>query len=118
MRAAPSCRAVRWGPVCHRPDCHRSDCAPFLWAPTTRRFIQPKGSEECRVYYSCVTKLRTWVPAPVYALLTKQALKQATAWVDAESVKEWTKRKDRQKGSINEWGAPSASMHTCTSLRI
>jgi hypothetical protein len=51
-------------------------------------FIQPKGREECRVYYSCVTKLRTWVPSPVYAIMTKLALKQATVWVDHESVKE------------------------------
>ena len=24
-------------------------------------FVQPKGAEKCRVYYSCDTKLRGWV---------------------------------------------------------
>ena len=45
-------------------------------------FLEPTGQEECRAYYSCVTRLRTWVPGPVYALLTKVALKQATIWLD------------------------------------
>ena len=64
-------------------------------------FVQPTSEDECRVFYSCVTKLRGWVPGPVYALMTKQALKQATAWVDVESMKEWQvekKRRDAQGG--------------------
>ena len=36
-------------------------------------YVQQRGPEDCRVYYSCVTKLRTWVPGPVYSLLTKVA---------------------------------------------
>ena len=63
-------------------------------------FIQPRGPEECRVYYSCVTKLRSWVPGPVYALLTKQALKQATSWVDFEAVKEWGVQKSSRQGGM------------------
>ena len=59
-------------------------------------YLQPKGAEECRVYYSCVTRLRTWVPGPVYALLTKAALKQATVWLDYESLKEWEEEKLRR----------------------
>ena len=58
--------------------------------------MQPKGAEECRVYYSCVTRLRTWVPGPVYALLTKAAIKQATVWLDHESLKEWEEEKIRR----------------------
>ena len=38
-------------------------------------FVQPTGQEKCRVYYSCDTKLRGWVPGPVYNLLGKTALK-------------------------------------------
>ena len=53
--------------------------------------------QECRVYYSCVTKLRTWVPGPVYKLLTSAALRQATTWVDTESVKEWSAVKARRE---------------------
>ena len=64
------------------------------------RFVQPLGEEECRVYYSCVTKLRTWVPGPVYALMTKQALKQATSWVDVEAVKEWEVEKSRRTEQV------------------
>ena len=52
-------------------------------------YIQPIGSEECRIYYSCVTKLRAWVPGPLYAIMTKYALREATAWVEDEAVKEW-----------------------------
>jgi len=62
-------------------------------------YVEPTGQEQCRVYYSCVTKLRTWVPSPVYALLTKVALKQATTWVDTESLKEWQRVKERQLSS-------------------
>ena len=49
------------------------------------------------MYYSCVTKLRTWVPGPVYKLLTSAALRQATTWVDTESVKEWSAVKARRE---------------------
>ena len=42
-----------------------------------------------RVYYSCECKLRGWVPGPVYSLLTKEALKKATVWVERESLKEY-----------------------------
>ncbi|KAL3895064.1 MAG: hypothetical protein SGPRY_013621 [Prymnesium sp.] len=52
-------------------------------------YIQPTGAETCRAFYSCDTKLRTWVPGPVYAVLTKKALEQATIWVDHEAVKQW-----------------------------
>ena len=30
-------------------------------------YVQQRGPEDCRVYYSCVTKLRTWVPGRVLA---------------------------------------------------
>lgn len=52
-------------------------------------FAQPTGPASCRVFYSCEVKLRGWVPGPVYNVLTKQALKQATTWVSTEAVKEW-----------------------------
>ena len=64
-------------------------------------YLQPTGPERCRVYYSCVTRLRTWVPKPVYALLTKTALKQATVWIDHESVKEWEIEKARRLEESN-----------------
>ena len=54
-------------------------------------FVQPTGPEKCRVYYSCDTKLRGWVPGPVYNLLGKTALKQTTTWVNDEALKEWRK---------------------------
>ena len=52
-------------------------------------FAQPTGPASCRVFYSCEVKLRGWVPGPVYNVLTKQALKQATTWVSTEATKEW-----------------------------
>ena len=52
-------------------------------------FAQPTGPASCRVFYSCEVKLRGWVPGPVYNVLTKQALKQATTWVSSEATKEW-----------------------------
>lgn len=59
-------------------------------------YLQSMGPERCRVYYSCVTRLRTWVPGPVYKLLTKTACKQATVWIDHESVKAWAVEKARR----------------------
>lgn len=52
-------------------------------------YAEPTGRSSCRVYYSCETKLRTWVPGPVYNLLTKEALTKATTWVEREAVKEF-----------------------------
>lgn len=52
-------------------------------------YVDPTGRASCRVFYSCECKLRGWVPPPVYNILTKEALKKATVWVSAESVKEW-----------------------------
>ena len=52
-------------------------------------YVDPTGKASCRVYYSCECKLRGWVPGPVYNMLTKEALKKATVWVSAESIKEW-----------------------------
>ena len=60
-------------------------------------YVQPRGDNVCRVYYSCDSKLRQWVPGPVYNVLTKQALKQATSWVNDESLKEWAKEKVRRE---------------------
>jgi len=53
-------------------------------------YAQPRGPAECRVFYSTECKLRGWVPGPVYSLLTKKALGQATTWVSAEALKEWS----------------------------
>ena len=39
-------------------------------------YVAPEGRASCRVYYSCECKLRGWVPAPVYNMLTKEALKK------------------------------------------
>ena len=61
-------------------------------------YVQPTGAEECRVYYSCDTTLRGWVPAPVYTLLGKTALKQTTTWVNEEALKEWGKL-SRKRGA-------------------
>merc|ERR1719460_65586 len=52
-------------------------------------YVEPTGRANCRVFYSCECKLRGWVPGPVYNMLTKEALKGATSWVNAESLKEW-----------------------------
>lgn len=52
-------------------------------------YVLPTGRASSRVYYSCECKLRGWVPAPVYSLMTKEALKKATTWVSHESIKEW-----------------------------
>ena len=60
-------------------------------------YVQPRGPEECRVYYSCVTQLRGWVPGPVYSLITKAALKQTTSWLDVEAVRAWTAEKSRME---------------------
>lgn len=52
-------------------------------------YVEPTGRSSCRVFYSCECKLRGWVPGPVYNMLTKEALKKATTWVEREAVKEW-----------------------------
>ena len=52
-------------------------------------FAQPTGPTSCRVFYSCECKLRGWVPGPVYNMLTKEAVKKATTWVERESLKEY-----------------------------
>ena len=57
-------------------------------------YVQPTSPDACRVYYSCECKLRGWVPGPVYDMLTKKALQQATTWVSAESLKEWDGMRD------------------------
>lgn len=54
-------------------------------------YAQPRGPAECRVFYSTECKLRGWVPGPVYSILTKKALGQATTWVSAEALKEWSR---------------------------
>jgi len=70
-------------------------------------YVLPTGRTSCRVYYSCECKLRGWVPAPVYNLLTKEALKKATTWVSTESIKEW-----RDSRAANE-----AVLHFVTNIR-
>ena len=60
-------------------------------------YVEEKGREECRVYYSCVSKLINWVPPPVYVMLTRAALKQATIWVDRESVDVWEREKQARQ---------------------
>jgi len=62
-------------------------------------YVQPRGPEECRVYYSCVTKLRGWVPGPVYAMMTKTALQQTTSWLDVEAVNAWALQKAEMERS-------------------
>jgi len=52
-------------------------------------YVQPGARNSCRVFYSCECKLRGWVPGPVLNLLQKEALRKATTWVQAESLKEW-----------------------------
>ena len=56
-------------------------------------YVDPAGRATCRVFYSCECKLRGWVPGPVYNMLTKEAVKKATTWVERESVKEWRSSK-------------------------
>ena len=69
-------------------------------------FVQPRGPHQCRVFYSCATRLRTWVPGPVYALMTKQALRQATTWLDIESVKAWQAEQARRAARHSMREAP------------
>jgi len=64
-------------------------------------YAQPTSPTSCRIFYSCECKLRGWVPGPVYNVLTKQALKQATTWVSAEATKEW-RLLQRGGGAPNE----------------
>jgi len=52
-------------------------------------YVMNQGRQSSRVYYSCECKLRGWVPSPVYNVMTKEALKKATTWVEREAVKEW-----------------------------
>jgi len=52
-------------------------------------YVDPRGRASCRVFYSCECKLRGWVPGPVYSMMTKEAVKKATTWVERESVKEF-----------------------------
>ena len=78
-----------------------SDCSRLL---QFIRYVLPKTEEdgrqeECRVYYSCVTKLRGWVPAPVYGMMTKAALKQTTSWLDVEAVKAWQHEKEAMEAA-------------------
>jgi hypothetical protein len=72
-------------------------------------YVEPTGRAACRVYYSCECKLRGWVPPPVYNILTKEALKKATTWVDRESVREW---RASRSGLANE-----ALVHFVSNLR-
>jgi hypothetical protein len=60
-------------------------------------YVEPTGRTSCRVFYSCECQLRGWVPPPVYNVLTKEALKKATTWVSAESLKEWKAQQARDK---------------------
>jgi len=59
-------------------------------------YVDPKGRSSCRVFYSCECKLRGWVPGPVYNMMTKEAVKKATTWVEREAMKEL--RASRQGG--------------------
>jgi len=52
-------------------------------------YVAPQGPGRSRVHYSMDCKLNGWVPRPVYNMLTHEALKKATVWVERESVKEW-----------------------------
>jgi len=61
-------------------------------------FVDNTGRSTCRVFYSCECKLRGWVPGPVYAVMTKEALKKATVWVSHESLKEYRESKSNQFG--------------------
>merc|ERR1712176_1126192 len=46
-------------------------------------YVLPTGRAASRVFYSCECKLRGWVPAPVYSLMTKEALKKALTFSSA-----------------------------------
>ena len=52
-------------------------------------YVDQTGRSSSRVFYSCECTLRGWVPGPVYGMLTKEAVKKATTWVERESVKEY-----------------------------
>mmetsp|Transcript_19076 Transcript_19076/g.56913 ORF Transcript_19076/g.56913 Transcript_19076/m.56913 type:complete len:180 (-) Transcript_19076:170-709(-) len=101
--ASPPAPAVRRAPRAPPTPCESFPLPPRppptapRW-PRPSRYIQPRGRQCCRVYYSCDTKLRKWVPAPVYALLSKTAVKQATIWVNNEAVSEWAKLRQQQGG--------------------
>ena len=61
-------------------------------------YVQPRGFDKSRVFYSCECKLRGWVPPPVVNVLTKEALKKATTWVSRESVNEWRSQRSAMPG--------------------
>jgi hypothetical protein len=66
--------------------------------------VQPRSRDSCRVYYSCDTKLKGWVPAPVYKILSKTAVKQATIWVNNEAVAQWERMKAENKANDGPLG--------------
>jgi len=61
-------------------------------------YVQSRGFDKSRVFYSCECKLRGWVPPPVVNILTKEALKKATTWVSRESVAEWKTKRSTMPG--------------------
>lgn len=78
-------------------------------------FVMPRDKASCRVYYSCDTKMRGWVPGPVYTLLGKTALRQATTWVNTEACAQWAAmqaeqgRMARMRGAADELSAKMRS---------
>jgi hypothetical protein len=47
--------------------------------------VQELEANHCRVYYAADIKMKGSVPGPILNYISKQALKQATAWVKKES---------------------------------
>lgn len=93
---------ARLAPLHAGAACRRPILPPL--PPPLRRYIQPRSRESCRVYYSCDTKLKGWVPAPVYTILSKTAIKQATIWVNNEAVAQWERMKAEHKANDGPLG--------------
>lgn len=53
--------------------------------------VEELEPSKCRVFYACDIKMKGNVPGPILNYISKQALKQATAWVKRESEANPTK---------------------------
>jgi len=78
-------------------------------------YVDPTGRASCRVFYSCECKLRSWVPGPIYNMLTKEAVKKATTWVEREAVKEF--RSARSGFRLPQLKTPEAVAHFAGRVR-
>lgn len=71
--------------------------------------VDAKGPNRTRVYYACDIQMKGKVPGPILNYISKQALKQATAWVKKESEAHPEKTIQPEYGGGRRGGAPAAA---------